>query len=96
MAQKKKIVIVHQAYPPIPKGAEPEEIVEEHYTYRDETGYPKRVLVGSVYCPKKDVTNPNELFDPTTPAARAALEKYKDRFANRKRYDRDIKRRRRA
>lgn len=92
---RKKLAIVRQSYPPIPKDASIIDVVEEYYTYTDKNGRIVREIVGAVYCPRQEGVDEDHLpFDPSTPAAQKALDKLQPEIKKMRRYDRDIKRRR--
>jgi hypothetical protein len=91
---KRRIKVFQQNYPPVPVTAKEEDVVKVNYTYKDEKNYPHTVLVGRVYCPREPVVNGDTLFDPTSPTAQFYLHKYKKRFENRRRYDRELRKRR--
>lgn len=85
---------VWQRYPPIPKDASVLDVVEEYMLYEDDNKQLRKQLVGRVYCPKEKVEYRDELFDPLSESAQKALEKYAKQIKNRRRYQKDVRRRR--
>lgn len=86
--------VVRQNYPTPPDDASERDIVDEFFVYVDEEGKRVRALVGRIYCPKESVRPEDTLFDIMNPIAKYAKHKFRAQIRNRKRYDRDIKRRR--
>ena len=84
---------VASSYPPIPKTANTIDVVNEYYPVLKDDGTIERVLVAKIYCPRIQVKD-ESLFDPNTPEAKAALVIFHKKIENRKRYNRDIQRRR--
>lgn len=101
--QKKVIkgTVVPDPRPPLPSSPSIRDVVEDHYVpYDPQTGKDiirpdgkkDRYLVSKVFCPKNTEID-NSVFDPATPAAQFYMKIHRKRFKNRRRYDRDLKRR---
>jgi hypothetical protein len=82
---------INDPRPTIPSDASELDIVEDYYIV-DVDGKKERRLVSRAYCVKAPFDE--SLFNPYTTEAQFALYRYAKRFKNRRRYNRDLAKRR--
>jgi hypothetical protein len=99
----KKTGIQPDPRPPVPTNAGVRDVVEDFFVPYASREFPfdddgdvegKRVLVSRTYCPKV-LEKDDSKFDPSTPYAQFYLKYHAKRFKNRRRYNRDLKKRKR-